>query len=315
MKKSVAVLMMAYGGPDSLEDVEPYLLDVRHGRATSADLVEEIKHRYAQIGGKSPLLEITLRQAHALEQALNADNPNQYRVFVGMRHWKPYIREVMADIKAAGSKRIIALCMTAFYSRISTGAYFDQLDQALAEHYPSARPAVHRIEQWFDAPGYVNALAAHVREGIERIPAALRDDITVLFSAHSLPAALADQGDPYHQQFHHLAQQVAGQVGLQPSQWRACYQSAGAQNTRWLGPPIEEVVHDLADQGKRAVLVAPIGFLADHVEILFDIDIELRGFADQLGLYVDRTCSLNDDPLFIAALANIIQQESHRVFN
>lgn len=306
---------MAYGGPDSLEDIALYLADVRRGRPTPPELIEEISARYAAIGGRSPLLEITQKQAAALELDLNNPKNGNYQVFIGMRHWKPYIRETVARIKQAGCSRIIALCMTPFSSRMTTGAYFEKLEAALGEIYPDARPEVLPVNAWYDNPMYIQALAEKVIQGLDCFDANLRSQVQVIFTAHSLPAALASQGDPYPEQFHELAARVAVAANLSPSQWVAGYQSAGASGDRWLGPSLDEMIIQAARQGLQTILVAPIGFLTDHVEILYDIDIEARRQAQQQNLRLERIPSLNDDPRFIQALSQIILKEAHHAGN
>jgi ferrochelatase len=308
---SNAILMMAYGGPGSLEDVEPYLLDVRGGRATSPELVEEIKARYAAIGGKSPLLEITQAQARALENSLNlADDDDTYKVFVGMRHWFPYIREAVGQILQGGHPKVISICMTPYFSRMSTQAYFDQLDQAMATieiDEGIVLPQVIKIPSWSSNPLFIQALAEKLEQGIQQFPEVNEANGKILFTAHSLPAAIIDQGDPYEQQLRETAQSVAAQLDIPNTRWEFCYQSAGARNTRWLGPSLAETLARLAHEKTKNVLVAPIGFVSDHVEILFDIDIEARQQAQAAGIHLERTEALNTSPGFIEALAQIIK--------
>lgn len=310
MENRHAVLIMAYGGPDSLEDVEPYLLDVRGGRPTSPELIAEIRGRYATIGGKSPLLEITSRQARALEEVLNQAGNGTYQVFVGMRHWKPYIREAVDKIASEGLTRVTALCMTPFFSRMSTGAYYDHLQKAIETYAPDstwqAGLQLRRIGAWYDHPGFVQALAGNLATSLETAKATHPQPPMVVFTAHSLPTALAEQGDPYASQFADLCEMVAREAGIQPGGWQVCYQSAGAQNVRWLGPSLEDTLPILAGKGLCNVVVAPVGFLCDHVEVLFDIDIEAQHEATELGIALTRTPSLNDRPAFISALSDII---------
>jgi protoporphyrin/coproporphyrin ferrochelatase len=313
MKPTTAVLMMAYGGPDSLDDVEPYLLDVRGGRPTSPELVEEIRGRYAAIGGKSPLLEITTRQAQALEQALNLrGSERKYQVYVGMRHWHPYIRETVAQIAADGFTDLVAICMTPFSSRMSTGAYFEKLTQAIEAQIdqPAWREAltVRKIGAWFAHPTYVQAIAANVQAALADFHSSDGTPPVVLFSAHSLPVVAVQQGDPYADQFEKLACLVAEEAGLPDGQWRTCFQSAGAQSIPWLGPPIEDTIQRLSAEGLKNILSAPIGFLSDHVEVLYDIDLEAQHIAQQCGVTLRRIASLNDQPLFIQALREIIEE-------
>jgi ferrochelatase len=308
---------MAYGGPDSLDDVEPYLLDVRGGRPTSPELVAEIRGRYAAIGGKSPLLEITIRQARALEEVLNRVGNETYRVFVGMRHWKPYIREAVNRISQEGFTHVTALCMTPFSSRMSTGAYYDHLQKAIETHAPDSAwrtgLQLRMVGAWYDHPGFVQALAGNLAASLEAVRPIHPQAPLVIFTAHSLPAALAEQGDPYASQFATLCELVAREAKLEPGGWRVSYQSAGAQNTRWLGPSLEETFHKLAGQGVENILVAPVGFLCDHVEVLYDIDIEAREEAAGLGIRLARTDSLNDQPSFIRALSEIILSEGRTI--
>jgi ferrochelatase len=303
-----AVLLMAYGGPDSLDDVEPYLLDVRGGRETPPALVEEIRGRYAKIGGRSPLLEITRAQAAALETALNQQSKgmDQYRVFVGMRHWHPYIQETVQEIHAAGIQNLVALCMTPFASRMSTGAYREKLNAALRNVDPQGTIQTRSIDFWYENPAYVQALQALVRDGLSKFPLEARDRVVVVFTAHSLPSAIMELGDPYGDQFNQLAVRIARAAGLPEDRWKACYQSAGAQNGRWLGPSLEEMLEILASAGEKSVLVAPVGFVSDHVEILYDIDIEAREQAERLGIHLERTEAPNTFSPFIESLANIV---------
>ncbi len=300
-----AVLMMAYGGPDSLDDIEEYLLDVRHGRRTPPALVEEIKERYAEIGGKSPLLEVTQAQAEALEKRLNELSAGpEYRVYVGMRHWTPYIKEAMAQIVEDGIDQVIGICMAPHYSRMSIGAYIEKAEEARKELNPDLD--ITYVESWHDHPLFVETIAENVEEAFQKFPAEAQDDVKVVFTAHSLPAAIMEQGDPYDEQLKETAHLVAEQ--LDDVDWMFSYQSAGASNAKWLGPQIEDVVVELAEAGRENILVAPIGFVADHVEILYDIDIEARGYAEEAGARLERTESMNVIPSFIDALADLVRQ-------
>jgi ferrochelatase len=291
---TIGVLLLAYGGPDSLADVESYLLDIRGGRPTSPELVEEIKERYAQIGGKSPLLEITWRQAAALETALGKG----FKAYVGMRHWTPRIAEAVARMKTDGVTRAVALVAAPHFSGMSIGAYYRKLDEA-----PSEIDFI-RIEDYHDEPGFIDALAAHTRDALTRFPDG--EKVKVLFTAHSLPARILEQGDPYVDQLRRTAQLVADKLTL--SDWDFCYQSAARTPEPWLGPELEEVIPQVAEQGFANLLVVPIGFVSDHVEVLFDIDIEARESAALHGLRLERADSLNDDPLFAEALASVVRR-------
>jgi protoporphyrin/coproporphyrin ferrochelatase len=310
-----AVLLMAYGGPDSLEDVEPYLLDVRGGRTTPPDLVEEIRARYERIGGKSPLLEITNAQAKALEERLNRDasTEERFRVYVGMRHWAPTIPDTVQKIYQDGLRQGVALCMTPYHSRMSVGAYYKKLDEGIQslpnENEPQSQLSFRRVQSWHDHPLFIQSIANRVKQALDQFPEEDRQSVPVLFTAHSLPVSIMQQGDPYVSQLMETAQLSASALGLQNNRWQLCFQSAGAQNTRWLGPDLEEVIGDLAQSSERNVLVAPIGFISDHVEILFDIDVEAKEFAHDKGINLERTVSMNTYDLFIHALADIVRGE------
>jgi len=310
--QTIAVLLMAYGGPQRLDDVEPFLLDVRGGRPTSPELVAEIRGRYAAIGGSSPLLRITREQAAALERRLQDEESagNTWRCFVGMRHWHPYVRDAVAAIAAAGHRRAVALCLAPQYSRMSVGAYFKALDEALAavRGETGAGLEVARVASWGDHPVFLEAVAEKVAAGLARFPEAARGDVKVIFTAHSLPRRIVAAGDPYDDQLRTTAAAVAARAAARIGSaldWTFCYQSAAAGAADWLGPPIEQVVPELARAGHRHLLVCPIGFVADHVEVLYDLDVEARALAEAAGAHLERTESLNDCPTFIAALADV----------
>jgi protoporphyrin/coproporphyrin ferrochelatase len=308
-----AVLIMAYGGPDSLDDIEPYLLDIRGGRPTSPGFVAEIRQRYAKIGGKSPLLEITNAQASALERCLNVLSPASdgtpvYRSYVGMRHWKPYIRETMARIAGDGYQAGVAFCMAPHASRLSTGVYLQKMREANAL-LPSALD-MDFIECWHDQPFLIHALARKVQAAIEHFPIDSRSEIHYLFTAHSLPASIQEQGDPYTDQLQQTTRLLVQELGLSPGQWSFGFQSAGAAPGQWLGPSVEEILPEFASRGMKNVLVTPIGFMADHVEILFDLDIEAQEIAEKIGMRLIRSESLNVSPDFIEGLAKFILEKT-----
>ena len=315
---------MAYGGPDSLADIEPYLLDVRGGRPVSPEFLAEVRQRYARIGGRSPLLELTRAQAAGLEKALNAltpgpspdsgrgemyVNPGQdgvpvFRVYVGMRHWTPYIGEAVAQVAADGFHDVLALCMTPHASMMSTGAYLKKLREAVADS--QAPLDVKFIESWHDQPFLVQALAKKVRQAVRQFPLDGRLKVHYLFTAHSLPASIVTQGDPYPNQLLETARLLAVELGLKPEQWSFGYQSAGAAPGAWLGPSIEDILPRMAREGIKNVLVTPVGFMADHVEVLYDLDVEAQEIAAKEGIHLVRSESLNASPDFVEGLAKFI---------
>ncbi len=314
----VGVLLMAYGGPNSLDEVEPYLLDVRNGRPPSPALVAEVRERYRLIGGRSPLLDLTRQQAAALEQVLNTEmlrraqhdnschsEPSEgphFRTYVGMRHWHPYIKETLAQMAAEGIRRLVAIPMAPHYSRLSVGAYIRKAEEARAAL--GVPLEVRYVESWNDEPLYIQALAEKVIQALRRFPAEVRGQVPIVFTAHSLPQRILAEGDPYQEELMETVAGVVQHLGL--VNWRLAYQSAGASPEPWLGPDVAAVLDGLAAVGHRYVLIAPIGFVCDHVEILYDIDILYRQQAEKLGMQLERTESLNTSPLFIQALANLV---------
>jgi len=288
----VAVLLMAYGGPGSLDDVEPYLSDVRGGRPTSPELLREIRERYARIGGRSPILELTRAQAVAVGRALGTG----FSVYVGMRHWHPFIRETAEEIVRAGHRRVVGVVMAPHYSAMSVGAYEKKLLEAAQGHFETAL-----VRSWGDHPSFLEGVTDRIKQALQRFPSPAA--VQVIFTAHSLPQRILAAGDPYPDELRASAAAVATRAGL--SAWRLAYQSAGATADPWLGPEAGDVVTELAAAGRKAFLLVPIGFVCDHVEILYDIDVEYRELAGRLGVQLERTDSLNDDVHLVAAVTDV----------
>ncbi len=299
---STAVFLMALGGPDSLEAVEPYLFDLRGGRPTPPELVEEIRERYAAAGGRSPVLEIT----RELGRRLEAVRPVQ--VFVGLRHWHPTIAEAWAELVAAGPERVVAICMAPHDSAMTVGQYYEKLDEARASVGGAELP-VARVVSWATHPGLVAALAGAVAEGLAKFPEAERDGVPVLFTAHSLPERILDRGDPYPEQVAATVAAVAERLGLPAGRTRFAFQSQGRSAEPWLGPTVEETFEGLAAEGRSAVLMAPVGFLSEHVEVNYDIDIEFAARAGKLGLRLERMPMLNATDPLVETLADLIDEQ------
>lgn len=306
-----AVLLMAYGGPESLADLPAYLLDVRGGRPLSPDALAAARERYTAIGGASPLPVITRAQAAALQAALDAHTRSRFRVYVAMRHWYPYIKDVVARIAADGLERVTAVCMTPQYSRVSVGAYRQKLAEAQATL--AAPLKIHLVEQWYDHPLFIGALAETVKQAWPSIALRGGELAQVVFTAHSVPAAVVEQGDPYDRQARATARLAAQAAGLRDDQWRICYQSAEGAHVRWLGPTLQDVTAELIAEGRRSLLVVPIGFVSDHLETLYELDIALKSELAQHGVVMDRPPALNASPEFIAALADIVLQAAQSV--
>jgi ferrochelatase len=276
---------MAYGSPSRPEDVRPYLEDVRGGRSVSDEAVDELAERYRRIGGRSPLDDVTEAQRAALEREL--DLP----VFVGMKHWHPLIAEAVEAALAGGATCIVGLVLAPHYSRMSIGEYRERLEAAVA-----GRAELVLIESWHDHEAFVDVLADRVRGA----------DAWVVFTAHSLPERILAEGDPYREQLLETSALVAERAGLE--RWSFAFQSASATGEPWLGPDVLEELERLRDLGVQRVLVAPVGFVSDHLEILWDLDVEARERAGELGLELERIASLNDDPAFVRALAELVEE-------
>ena len=296
MGDELAVLVMAYGGPGNIDEVEPYLNDIRGGRPTKPQLVEEIRARYARIGGRSPILELTRAQAAAIGRELGS----AFRVYVGMRHWHPYIKDTVEEIRRAGARRVIGVVMAPHYSGMSVGAYEKKLLEAAQA---GARIETALVRSWWESPRFLDAVADRITQALQRFPRPR--DVQVVFTAHSLPERIREAGDPYPSELEASAAAVAQRARI--PEWLFAYQSAGATPESWLGPDVSDVMADLAQAGKTAVLVVPIGFVCDHVEILYDIDVECQALAQRLGVQLERTASLNDDAGLVAAVAEVVR--------
>jgi len=295
----IGLLVMAYGGPNNIDDVEPYLLDVRGYRPTAPEIIHEVRERYRKIGGRSPILEQTQAQALALESALNT-NGQEFKAFVGMRHWHPYIKDTLAEMQAQGIQRAVGLVMAPHYSRMSIEAYFKKIEQAesLIEIAP--------IKNWHLLPGYLDALVSRVRAALDRFPADVRSQVPVIFSAHSLPQRILEWNDPYPGQLHATVDAVMQRLGGQPHNF--AFQSAAISNEPWLGPDVSVLIKRFAEQGRKNTLSCPIGFVCEHVEVLYDIDILYQKLAKSLGVRLERIEMVHTAPQMIAGLADLIRK-------
>ncbi|HEY1015292.1 MAG TPA: ferrochelatase [Herpetosiphonaceae bacterium] len=293
------VLLMAYGSPDTLEDVEQYYVNVRGGRIPTPEQVAHLAERYAAVGGHTPLTALTRSVADKLQAALDARAPGRFKTYIGMKYWTPFINDTVAQMAADGVREMIAIALAPHYSKISIGGYLKKVEQANAE---LAEPiAVQMVESFQGHPLFRELIGRRIRAGLEQFPAAERDEVTVLFSAHSLPERVLAWGDPYPEELRASAAGIAEQLGLR--NWAQCYQSAGSTGEPWLGPDIAEALGRLAAEGKRNVLSVPFGFVSDHLEILYDLDIECQAQARELGVTLKRISLPNDDDEFVALLA------------
>jgi ferrochelatase len=292
---------MALGGPDSLENVEPYLLDLRGGRPTSPELVEEIRERYRATGGCSPVLGIT----RALGAKLEARR--RVHVFVGLRHWHPFIAEAWQEVVDFGPERVIGICMAPQYSAMTVGKYLEKLDDARRDVGGAAIP-LSTLRSWATHPDLVAGLAERVESALGRFPEEERPAVPVIFTAHSLPERILCDGDAYPDEVRATMEAVIAHLPAgQPTTF--AFQSQGRSPEPWLGPEVEPTLDALAADGVPGVVIAPIGFLSDHVETLYDIDIEFAARAEKLGLRLERMAMLNDSDALADTLAALVDEQ------
>jgi protoporphyrin/coproporphyrin ferrochelatase len=289
MTKS-GVLLMAHGTPSSMDEMPEYLRLVRGGRPPSPELVAEMRHNYEAIGGRSPLTDLTMRQAEALRERLGPDIP----VAVGMRNWTPFIAQALDGLRAAGIARVVAIPLAPQFSTLSITKYFAAAAAALAEGME-----LIRVDSFYLHPLLVRAFAERV-QAVGPGP-----DDEVVFTAHSLPKRVVDEGDSYVDEVAATAGSVAALAGI--DQFQIAYQSAGRTPEPWIGPDVGDVIRQRAAAGARSFVVAPIGFVCDHTEILFDIDVQAKAAADAAGVSLRRTESLNTSPPFIAMLEDLVR--------
>jgi protoporphyrin/coproporphyrin ferrochelatase len=292
--ENTAVLLLAHGSPDSVEDVPEFLLQVTGGRPLPPPVVEEVKHRYGLIG-RSPLTELTLKQGQLLESELGIP------VHVGMRNWKPFIAGAVKAMVAEGTRSAVAICLAPQNSRTSVGLYRAALDS----NAPAF--AIDFVESWHDHPLLIKAFAERLKTGWQKACEQAKTNIPIIFTAHSVPTRTVTEGDPYEAQAKETASLVAREAALQDAQWAFAFQSQGMSGGAWLGPTVEDTILALKEKGHQGIFIQPIGFLCDHVEVLYDIDIGFKQFADKQNMRLWRAESLNDSPLLVQALADIVR--------
>jgi ferrochelatase len=301
---TAGVMLMAYGAPTSLEEVGDFFTHIRGGRRPPEERIEELRNRYRAVGECGTLLKVTAELAAALEGEL-AGGDEPVRVFTGMWHSKPFIHERIADVEAVGIRRLVGLPLTPHYSSLSVGAYHRMLREAVGKLREP--PDLLSVHTYHDHPGLIRAFAETLSEGLAAARKETYDPIRIIFTAHSLPQRIIAAGEPYRDELMTTARLVAEAAG--ETDWEFAFQSASPTGEPWLGPDLLDVVRKLARQERRAILVAPIGFLADHLEILYDLDILCRRTAEEAGARLWRTPMLNARPAFVAALASIVREK------
>lgn len=315
--KPTALILLNMGGPDSLAAVEPFLynlfcdrelIQLPAGALLQKPFAKMISHfrakkvveNYRAIGGKSPLLEWTHKQATGIATRLG----ERFKPYVIMRYWHPYAEDVLAEIKSAGLETAIVLSMYPHYTGATTGSSVNDFKRTAARVYPELEYQL--IEEWYDWPGYLDALANRVNEGLDSFHDLMRDEVQILFSAHALPQKFIDRGDPYQEHVETTVQEVMQRVGHYD--WSIAYQSRSGP-VKWMEPGTDEVISDLAEAGHRALLMVPVSFVSDHIETLEEIDIEYRDLATTQGIvHFCRAPSLNDHDDFLSAIAELVRE-------
>ena len=304
MSRPDSVLLIAFGGPEKPEDIRPFLEIVTAGRRIPSDRIDEVAHHYELMGGGSPLNELTFRQARALRTTLKRDGIGE-PVFVGMRNWHPFFHETLAAMKETGHRRALGIILSSFETEASWDRYSGDVTAA-REKVGAGAPEVMYAPAWSDHPRFIEAMVSRAGAALARIDPARRAETSLVFTAHSVPLSMAE-ASPYAAQFTAASRAVASTLGQE--RWRVAYQSrSGSPREPWLEPDISDVIHDLAKEGVRDVVVVPIGFVCDHVEVLYDLDVEARRAAGALGVTLHRAGAVNDHPAFIGMLADLVRR-------
>jgi ferrochelatase len=299
-----SVLLIAFGGPERPEDIRPFLARVAAGRRIPAERIEEVAHHYELIGGCSPLNRLTMSQAEGLRQALRRLGRTE-TVHVGMRNWHPFLHETLAEMRAQGCRRALGIILSSFQVEASWERYMADVAAARATVGAGA-PEVMYVRPWADHPLFIDAMVARAAEALGEVPGSRRSNALLVFTAHSVPVAMAE-GSAYMRQLETAARVIAARLGH--ARWRLAYQSrSGAPGEAWLTPDICDVLRELEGTDTESVVVLPIGFVCDHVEVLYDLDVEARAVAGKMHVAFHRAQTANDHPAFIAMLADLVER-------
>ncbi len=297
-----SVLLIAFGGPEKREDIRPFLEIVSAGRRIPPERLEEVARHYEAIGGRSPLNELTMRQAEGLRQELKRDGVPM-PIYVGMRNWHPFLHETLAEMRERGSRRALGIILSSFQTEASWERYVADVATA-REKVGAGAPEIAYAPPWAEHPRFLDAMVARAADALAQVPAPNRADALLVFTAHSVPVAMAS-GSPYARQIESAALVIAGRLGH--ARWQVAYQSrSGAPSDPWLEPDICDALRGMKGQGIEDVVVAPIGFVCDHVEVLYDLNVQARAVAAEADLRFHRAQTANDHPAFIAMLADLV---------
>lgn len=303
----IAVLLLAFGGPATVDEVEPFLSSVISGRKLTTEQLARVTEKYKFIGGRSPLTEITLEQAKLLEDKLNMPT-KKYRVYVGTLHAHPTIEETVKEIFNSKIREIIVLSLAPYYSKVTTAAYIEKLKKAIKEIQTNGEDFKISVAGHLgDYPLYLDAVIDKIEEGLKQFSLPERENIYIIFSVHSIPQKFIDQGDPYLEQIKTTIEGIL-KISSYP-RWKLAFQSAGSDKEEWLEPEVKEVIDELAKEGVKNILLVPLSFIADNIETLYDIDIVYKKYAEEKGLKFVRSACLNTSPKFIEALSNIVMEQ------
>jgi ferrochelatase len=301
----IGVLVMAHGTPAAPGEIEAFYTRIRRGNRPSPEQLAELEARYERIGGVSPLAERTQAQVDGLAERLEAAAPGRYRVAYGAKHTAPFVEDAAASLADAGCRSVVGLVLTPHHCTVGAGEYLARAAGALAAH-PS-HPAFHPIPRWYDAPAFAPLIGGRVRDALSALVPGAAGGAVVVFTAHSVPERVVEAGDHYPDEMAESAAGAAAAAGLAANGWRVAWQSAGRTPEPWIGPALLDVICELAHGGAGGVVACPIGFVSDHLEVLYDLDVEARLAAERAGIGFGRTASLNDDPAFLSLLAGVVR--------
>lgn len=302
-KKKMGLLVMAYGTPYKVEDIEPYYTHIRHGRKPSPEMVEELRERYEAIGGISPLAKITQEQAEELEKHLNKiQDEIEFKMYLGLKHIEPFVEDAVKQMHEDGIEEAVSIVLAPHFSTFSVKSYNGR---AADTAQTLGGPNLVSVESWYNEPKFIQYWADRVKETYESMPEGERDQAVLIVSAHSLPEKIVKAGDPYPDQLQETADLIAEQAGVK--NYEVGWQSEGKTPEPWLGPDVQDLTRDLFEKhGYKAFVYIPVGFVADHLETLYDNDIECKAVTDEIGASYYRPAMPNAQPQFIDAMAEVV---------